>query len=254
MEKQKKSESGITLIALVITIIVLLILAGVSISLVVGDNGVLKQASNAVIVNRTASAKEEIELAFVTAQADYWVNSEDMKGSVLPTNNGGVYYAEDGTVYYYSKEKGYYTTTINIMNGGVGELTQIDVADTTSAAYKAAKQIYDAAHPEEHMPAGYEYLTGDVNSGYVIQNTTTKDEFVWIPVPKAVSVADKKMGTRNWNLSLNSTGFESDSDVTIETGIQGDKLGTFTVTDVIASNTNIDAESPESSTINAAGG
>ena len=41
MLKQKK---GITLVALVITIIVLLILAGVSISMVVGDNGVLTQA------------------------------------------------------------------------------------------------------------------------------------------------------------------------------------------------------------------
>lgn len=38
MERQMKKQSGITLIALIITIIVLLILAGVSISLVVGEN------------------------------------------------------------------------------------------------------------------------------------------------------------------------------------------------------------------------
>ena len=42
-----KSSSGVTLVALVITIIVLLILAGVTIALVVGDNGVLNQAVNA---------------------------------------------------------------------------------------------------------------------------------------------------------------------------------------------------------------
>ena len=36
------NEKGITLIALVITIIVLLVLAGVSLSLVLGDNGVIK--------------------------------------------------------------------------------------------------------------------------------------------------------------------------------------------------------------------
>ena len=36
------AERGITLIALVITIIVLLVLAGVSLSLVLGDNGVIK--------------------------------------------------------------------------------------------------------------------------------------------------------------------------------------------------------------------
>ena len=40
-----KNQKGITLVALVITIIVLLILAGVSIAMLTGDNGVLKKAS-----------------------------------------------------------------------------------------------------------------------------------------------------------------------------------------------------------------
>ena len=42
-----KQEKGITLVALVITIIVLLILAGVSISLVAGDNGILTKSKTA---------------------------------------------------------------------------------------------------------------------------------------------------------------------------------------------------------------
>ena len=42
-----KHESGITLIALIITIIVLLILAGVAIVTLTGDNGILGKASNA---------------------------------------------------------------------------------------------------------------------------------------------------------------------------------------------------------------
>ena len=67
-----KKERGITLIALVITIIVLLILAGVSISLVVGDNGVLTQATNSVETNRKASAKEDVEMAWAGATSKYW--------------------------------------------------------------------------------------------------------------------------------------------------------------------------------------
>ena len=47
LTKIKKKENGITLIALVITIIVLLILAGVSIAMLTGDNGILTQAQNA---------------------------------------------------------------------------------------------------------------------------------------------------------------------------------------------------------------
>ena len=42
-----KQNKGITLIALVITIIVLLILAGVSISAVIGENGIATKAKNA---------------------------------------------------------------------------------------------------------------------------------------------------------------------------------------------------------------
>ena len=47
MNKWKNRNSGITLIALVITIVVLLILAGVSISMLTGENGILTQAVKA---------------------------------------------------------------------------------------------------------------------------------------------------------------------------------------------------------------
>ena len=67
MNKQK----GITLIALIITIIVLLILVGVSILLVTGNNGELKQASTAVIKNKEATAKEEVEMAVASARTEY---------------------------------------------------------------------------------------------------------------------------------------------------------------------------------------
>ena len=65
-------ERGITLIALVITIIVLLILAGVSISLTLGKNGVLIQATNAVSNSREATAKEDVEMAWASATTKYW--------------------------------------------------------------------------------------------------------------------------------------------------------------------------------------
>lgn len=42
-----KKESGITLVALVVTIVVLLILAGVAISLTIGQNGIFTRAQNA---------------------------------------------------------------------------------------------------------------------------------------------------------------------------------------------------------------
>ena len=46
MLKVKKNNRGITLIALVVTIIVLIILSGVSVSILTGDNGLIQQARN----------------------------------------------------------------------------------------------------------------------------------------------------------------------------------------------------------------
>ena len=61
-----RNNKGITLIALVITIIVLLILAGVSIAMLTGDNGILTQAGNAQKETTKAEAEEAVKLALNT--------------------------------------------------------------------------------------------------------------------------------------------------------------------------------------------
>ena len=62
-----KQSGGITLISLVITIIVLLILAGVSIAMLTGDNGILTQAIKAKEATEEAEKKEKKELAQLDA-------------------------------------------------------------------------------------------------------------------------------------------------------------------------------------------
>ena len=63
MKGIKKDSKGITLIALVITIIVLLILAGVTIATLTGENGILTRATEAKEANIKGQAKEEVGLA-----------------------------------------------------------------------------------------------------------------------------------------------------------------------------------------------
>ncbi len=57
-----KKKEGITLIALVVTIVVLLILAGVSLNLVLGNNGIITKAQDAKLMTRAGSAEDEVEL------------------------------------------------------------------------------------------------------------------------------------------------------------------------------------------------
>ena len=63
---------GITLVSLVVTIIVLLILAGVSLYLVAGSNGILGRAAKALDKNKVAIAKEQVELALVDFQNEFF--------------------------------------------------------------------------------------------------------------------------------------------------------------------------------------
>ena len=70
MNTKKKNARGITLIALVITIIVLLILAGVTINALSGENGILKRATQAKSKTGRANALEQINLAIITARTE----------------------------------------------------------------------------------------------------------------------------------------------------------------------------------------
>ena len=67
-KKIKKQVQGITLIALVVTVIVLLILAGVAINLTVGNNGLFRRAQNAADTYQEASEIEAIEFAVAGMQ------------------------------------------------------------------------------------------------------------------------------------------------------------------------------------------
>ena len=61
--KELKKNRGITLLALVITIIILLILAGITISAITGDNGIIKNAGQAKEETEIDNEKEIIEKA-----------------------------------------------------------------------------------------------------------------------------------------------------------------------------------------------
>ena len=67
LEKTFKKNKGITLIALVVTIIVLLILAGISISMLTGQNGILNRTHEAKEKTESASALEDVQVTIMGA-------------------------------------------------------------------------------------------------------------------------------------------------------------------------------------------
>ena len=76
MKQQRKfkqdirNNKAITLIALVVTIVVLLILAGTSIAMLAGENGIIKQAQESKEKNKIAEIEEKVKLAAMAAKTE----------------------------------------------------------------------------------------------------------------------------------------------------------------------------------------
>ena len=113
-EKQRKNKcirtkSGITLIALVITVIVLLILAGVSIAMLTSENGILSQARKAKELTEIASEEEYIKLIILNQKITKEKIGEELKEVKFNTveDTTSIIDSETGTIYangwYYLK-------------------------------------------------------------------------------------------------------------------------------------------------------
>ena len=84
MKNFVKTNKGITLIALVVTIIVLLILAGISISMLAGDNGILNKAKQAKDATRGGEVQETVALeAANNAGAEYLGGTKKTRPQVI---------------------------------------------------------------------------------------------------------------------------------------------------------------------------
>ncbi len=126
IEKLGKTNKGITLIALVITIIVLLILAGVTIATLTGDNGILTKATAAKEETRAAEVEERVNLWKSEKEASNYTN-----GTVKEDDELLEEMKKDGIVFEEEIDRENKTITIGqrVINYGTEEsLTNIYVA------------------------------------------------------------------------------------------------------------------------------
>ena len=76
LKKTLKRNEGITFITLVVTIIVLLILAGISINMLMGQNGILSKATTAKTQTESTNARDDLALAITSLGMDYHINGQ----------------------------------------------------------------------------------------------------------------------------------------------------------------------------------
>ena len=161
-----KRERGITLIALVVTIVVLLILAGVSINALFGNNGIIEKAKEAQNKMDKATENDQKEINELTNWLDNQVNG---------TTGGGTTGEDDNPST---------TPKISRLIGTVVD-KNTKAEDAYGNKITIPKGFKVVAHGTAAGSATYTY-SGDnipaVQDGIVIENGTDGNQFVWVPV------------------------------------------------------------------------
>ena len=208
MKKQvKQKNTGITLIALVITIIVLLILAGVTIATLTGDNGILTKATEASESTKRANAEEQVELAVTgSIGMDGNIDNGELKTNLDRIENiTGVPDVITDQSYPLIVNVDGYDVTIKKDGGTVSGIWKPGNPDTETGIYTEPSTINGetASKNNPTIPAGFkpvdegEATWGDgsteppgVDKGLVIEDTEG-NQYVWIPVDGVLSKEGK---------------------------------------------------------------
>ena len=182
----EKNEKGITLIALVITIIVLLILAGVSIATLTGPNGLLTRANDAKTEMGKAGAKEKVQVE-VAASYD---NSGNLSTELLNKNLENVEGLTNGTPI-----ESFPATVVvdgyEIVISNKGNI--MDIAKPGEIV-TGGNTLYKDEKGTAVIPEGFAVVKNQdtIENGLVIsdkpnddmENTAGGNQFVWVPVSK----------------------------------------------------------------------
>ena len=185
MINNKKMSKGITLIALVVTIIVLLILAGISVQMLTGDNGILNRAVESKEETRGGTVKEYLDLWKFNKKTDKYAGnktSQSQNELLNDLENQGLLINDERT----RLEAGE-TITIGSKQISLGELDEIKevisgVESDENEDIRIKLSISGTKVVNPPIPTGFSHSTGTISDGYVITDGT--NEFVWVPVDK----------------------------------------------------------------------
>ena len=139
LKERVNGKNGITLIALVITIIVLLILAGVTIATLTGDNGILTKAQNAKEKNAQKTVEEQINLAVQASKINEGlVIDKDILEQELTNNEIEIIKSENDELPWTVKKDGYVYTISE--NGEVKEKEGIAITTGDTEILKGSTE------------------------------------------------------------------------------------------------------------------
>ena len=169
-----ENKKGITLIALVVTIVVLLILAGVSLNLLIGNNGIITRARQAKISNDLSSYKEQLAMFIADKKAE---NPEFYESSLTAGKNN---------LYYNTKTSEDEKTIKDIINDVKDEyLDGLEVVKGKLTINTQDKNIIKVAQAVGVEPNPYDIRNGVLQSSD--GNLLLMDENGTLRIPDSVT-------------------------------------------------------------------
>ena len=171
--KNLNSKAGITLIALVISIIVMLILAGVSLNATIGDNGIITQAQNATYMQSIATLEEYLQTEYVK----YYDETENYTSKIeLLSSKLGNLCLKDGTKNYITYDgKMYYLINKQALPDDIKN--QLKGGDTTEyLKYIRLQDVYGVTPDLKvyYCESGTDNVLGTLDSTELDPNTPLK--------------------------------------------------------------------------------
>ena len=178
----EKKMHGITLIALVVTIVVLLILAGITISLVFSDNGIIKKAQEAANKTKEAVINEQTQMNEI---ADYMENMLNEIGGTIPDEPEGPEMPE-----------GWDDTKVDAVESEDNVVVPVPKGYTASEVtgentVKDGFVIYENTNGEDK----YEPVTDESD---IETAQTTRNQFVWVPVANPSDMYGTDKDGKKW--------------------------------------------------------
>ena len=203
MKKNLKNNKGITLVALIVTIVVLLILAGITIAAVLADGGIFKTAQNSQKVQDTAKLEEKVKLMLTDAQIENKVNNKTLNEYFTEKGLNPKQDATTGTISIITEE---HKVTINEENLEIVKIEESLIIEPNTNWYENPGEngVYTISTAEEL--AGLASLVNDGTDTFngktiVLGNNIDLQNKDWTPIGNSTNKFQGDFDGQNHTIS-----------------------------------------------------
>ncbi len=203
-QMRKLNSKGITLVALVVTIVVLIILAGVTLASLTGEKGIIKEARTAKELAEKASLEEQVDLAIIKAEQKHRNPTiddviEEIKNNKVISNSDQVN-KETGAIrtdlgyeitgklddYIGKTSTGDNEGNTSGGNGTTGgNTTGNNTGGGTTNPPEEKPSLPNTDNTKPFLPEDSDIISDSLNTGVIIKDKNN-NEWVWIEVPKSI--------------------------------------------------------------------